>query len=230
MEGSDDKGRSLMTTSKRDLEIFSDHCVFTRSIYLHAKYLFESSTVEDKALMERTASVFFSDLNRLLIEYVILQVCKITDPAQDRRKNDNQSIAFLLQHYDLTCDPAASKQLNELHARLQAFRDKLRPARDKLISHSDRQSILAGSPLGAATDQEWAQFWLDLQEVVRIIHQIVVGGPPFYLNGVTGLSDAGGLLKALRESAYFHELLNSGDPAVADSCIKLTLSGLILDA
>jgi len=45
-----------------------------RSIYLHARELFETSSADDKALMGATASTFFGDLNRVLNEYVILQV------------------------------------------------------------------------------------------------------------------------------------------------------------
>src|SRR5262249_57540719 len=45
-----------------------------RSIYLHARELFETSSADDKALMGATASTFFGDLNRVLNEYGILQV------------------------------------------------------------------------------------------------------------------------------------------------------------
>ena len=75
---------------------------------------------------------------------MILQVCKITDAARDFRKNDNHTIAFLLQHYDFSGDPATTQRLAQLDARLQAFRQKLLPARNKFISHSDRDAILAG--------------------------------------------------------------------------------------
>ena len=54
-----------MNNSTQDIEIFTDHCVFMRSIYLHGKLLFETSTTDDKARMERAAHVFFSDLNRI---------------------------------------------------------------------------------------------------------------------------------------------------------------------
>src|SRR5262249_21120047 len=70
-------------------------------------------------------------------------------------------------------------------------------ARNKLISHLDRDSILAGHLLGAATDQEWGQFWLDLQDFIYIVHRKVIGSS-FYLNGEAGRSDAGDLLKALK--------------------------------
>jgi hypothetical protein len=96
---------SNLTTVERgkpdeDIVIFANHCVFVWSLYLHGKTLFENSGDDDKGRMERTAPVLFGDLNRMFNEYVILQVCKITEPAKDFRKNYNHTIAFLLQHYD----------------------------------------------------------------------------------------------------------------------------------
>jgi len=182
----------------QDIEIFANYCVFMRSIYLHARELFETSSAEDKALMGITAGTFFGDLNRVLNEYAILQVCKITDPAHDIRNNDNHTIAFLLEDYDF--DPPILKRLNDLHASMQAFREKILPARHKLISHLDRAAILAGHPLGAANDEDWSQFWLDLQDFIYIVHREVIGSS-FYLNGEAGRSDAGDLLKALRHGS-----------------------------
>jgi AbiU2 len=182
----------------QDIEIFANHCVFMRSIYLHARELFETCSADDRALMNATARTFFDDLNWVLNEYIILQVCKITDPAQDYRNNDNHTIAFLLQHYDFSNDPPTTlTRLEELRADLQAFREKLLPARNKLISHLDRDAILTGRPLGAASDEEWNQFWLDLQDFIYIVHRKIMGSS-FYLNGVAGQSDAGDLLKVLR--------------------------------
>jgi hypothetical protein len=206
-----------------DIAIFANHCVIMRSIYLHAKILFEDSTDEDKARMSRAAPTFFGDINRMFVEYMILQVCKITDPAQDFRKNDNHTIAFLLQHYDFSADPATIQRLAQLDARLQAFREKLLPARNKLISHSDRDAILAGQALGGAPQSAWEEFWLDLQDVVCIIYEKVFG-TTFYINGVAMLSDADGLLKALKHGACFDQLLDGGDPALTRRCADLALS------
>jgi hypothetical protein len=206
-----------------DIAIFADHCVFMRSIYLHGKILFEASTGEDKARMSLAAPTFFGDINKMFVEYIILQVCKITDPTQDFRGNDNHTIAFLLQHYDFSADPAKMERLAQLDARLQAFRQNLLPARNKLISHSDRDTILAGQALGGAPQGEWDEFWLNLQDVVCIIYEKVFG-TPFYLNGVAMLSDADGLLKALKHGACFDQLLNGGDPALTRRCADLALS------
>jgi hypothetical protein len=105
-----------------------------------------------------------------------------------------------VQHYDFSNDPLISERLNNLHAKTQAFAAKLRPARNKLISHADRAAISAGLALGAATDQEWNQFWLDLEDFIWIVHWKVIGSS-FRLNAVGGLSDAGDLLKTLRHGS-----------------------------
>lgn len=66
-----------------DISIFINDCVFARSIYLHGLALFEQSTDRDKQRMSRTAEVLSGDLWQVIREYMILQVCKMTDPARD---------------------------------------------------------------------------------------------------------------------------------------------------
>jgi hypothetical protein len=99
----------------------------------------------------------------------------------------------------------------------------LLPARNKLISHSDRVAIMAGWALGGAPQSEWDEFWLNLQDIVSIIHE-KVSGTPLYINGVAALSDADGLLKALRHGACFDQLVDSDDTALAHKCANLVLS------
>src|SRR5271166_3131119 len=96
------KNLSIVPTANpdEDIAIFAENCVFMRSIYLHGQTLFDRSTADDKDRMARTANTLFGDLSRMFVEYMILQVCKITDPAKDARNNDNHTVAFLLQHYD----------------------------------------------------------------------------------------------------------------------------------
>jgi hypothetical protein len=89
-----------------------------------------------------------------------------------------------------------------------------------LISHADRGARLAGNPLGGVAEGDWNQFWLDLQDFVCLIHLKVLGGP-FYLNAVAGLTDAHGLLKALKHAECFDEL--SSDPSLTQRCADLAL-------
>lgn len=203
----------------QDIVRFAHHCAFMRSIYSHLKELFEYSDGEEKNRMKRTAPILFSDLNHILIEYVILQVCKVTDPVK-QGANENQTAAFMLKHYDFQNEPQSLQRLIELCDRLKAFRQKVLPARNKLISHADREAIRAGVLLGKAPNEDWEKFWDHLQEFVTIIHEKVVGHPfPFE----TG-SDANGLLKALKYSECFEVLLRDNDQTVAKRARDLALA------
>jgi hypothetical protein len=183
-----------MLNLAQDVKILAGYCVFMRSIFLHNRILFEESTGEQKEMMSRVADIFFGDLSSMLRENIILQVCRITDPAKDARGNENLTIDFLLQHF--VGEPAIKRQLDELNNKLQAFRLRILPARNKLISHLDREAIRSGAPLGGVPDSEWNEFWSNLQGLVYIIYDKVVGEPPPYINAAAQ-SDADGLLNSL---------------------------------
>ena len=202
-----------------DITVFSENCVFVRSLYLHGKGLFERSTDNERRRMENAAPVFFGDLNRIIIKHVILEVCKMTDPAHDFRKNDNLTIAFLVEHYGLSED----MRLAALVAGLDAFRQKVVAARNKIISHSDRLAIHAGTALGSVSDGDWNQFWLDLQDAVSIIHKHAHGSE-FYINAVGGLSDVDGLHKALKHAECLRQIMDEGDSALVHRCADLAMS------
>jgi hypothetical protein len=199
-----------------DIGAFAHHCVYMRSVYLHGKALFETSSAEDRVRMSVAAPILFPDINRVLIEYTILQVCRITDAAKDRQGNENHTVAFLLAKYDFSGDPNKQRRLADLNGAIQAFREKLLPARHKRIAHADRGAVFDLASYGQAPDQEWSQFWLNLQDLVLIIYE-KVHGEPFYINGGM-LSDADGLLKALKEAACFTQLINGGDAALTHRC------------
>jgi hypothetical protein len=184
-----------MLNLAQDVKILAGYCLFMRSIFLHNRILFEESTSQQKEIMSRVANIFFDDLSSMLRENIILQACRITDPAKDARGNDNLTIDFLLQHF--VGEPATKRRLDELNNKLQAFRLRILPARNKLISHLDSEAIRSGVPLGGVPDSEWNEFWLNLQDLVYILYDKVVGEPSPYINAVAQ-SDAGGLLHSLQ--------------------------------
>jgi hypothetical protein len=78
----------------------------------------------------------------------------------------------------------------------------------KFIGHLDLEAALGRKSLGSASIAAWRKFWLDLQDFVAIMHRRYVDARgTFYLNGVGNISDAELLLKAVKESTYFHAAL-----------------------
>lgn len=183
------------TNTAEDIKAFASQCVLMRSIYMHQKILFELSTKTEKEIMDRTARFFFQDVNLVFRHFLILQVRKITESSN----HDNLTIHFLLGCYDFTAEPQKLKTLQDLNDKMQKFSDKLKPARNKIVSHLDRGTILDGSPLGKVDEGEWTQFWLDLDEFVCALYEKSFGHT-MHINEVVGWPDAALLLKALSRS------------------------------
>lgn len=189
-----------------DVEAFSSACVSLRAFGRHFQIIFEGSDLK-RELLQSISPTFFKDLNILLIEHLILQICKITDPEETMGRK-NLTIKFLLQNSDFSSTPGDLDNLKCLSESMHNFRTKILPARHKLIGHLDRESVLLGQSLGGADQSDWHQFWLDLQDFLQIIHKRYVDpSGHFYLNGIGYISDADSLIKALKESTYFHVLL-----------------------
>jgi transcriptional regulator with XRE-family HTH domain len=193
--------------SAADVDAFSQFCVSLRSFWRHYQIVFEGTDLQ-RELLQSVAHTFFGDLNALLIEHLILQICKITDPEESMGRK-NLTIKFLLNNSDFSSAPGELDKLKQLSDSMHGFRAKIVPARNRLIGHLDRESVLLGQPLGGADKSEWNQFWLDLQDFLYIVrkHYIDPRGH-FYLNGIASLSDADSLVKALKESTYFHTILD----------------------
>ena len=120
----------------------------------------------------------------------------------------NLTVDFLVKHSDFSGAPADKPTIESLRDKLHAFRAKILPARHKRISHLDRAAALNTGYLGAAPDEDWNEFWLDLQAFVRIFHKRYVDGSyNLNINGIAMLTDAEFLIKALQESTYFQNLL-----------------------
>jgi hypothetical protein len=185
---------------------FVDHCVILRAFWTHYQTLFEGSDLK-RELLQNTANTFFRDLNLMLIEHLILQICKLTDPEITMGKR-NLTIPFLVNIADFSQHRAERAKLQKAAARIGKFRERILPARNKFIGHLDLEAALGRKSLGGASVAAWRKFWLDLQEFVGLLHKRYVNSRmTFYLNGVDRLSDAELLIKAVKESTYFHAAL-----------------------
>jgi hypothetical protein len=83
---------------------------------------------------------------------------------------------------------------------LENFGKKLRPARDKIISHFDRRTIHDGKPLGGAEPEEWARYWSDLEQFVEILYQRYFD-MTVHIRAATASTDAAVLRGVLEERA-----------------------------
>lgn len=184
--------------TKTDVERLLTICGDARAIYMHYRTLFEPDNPHH-TVFSATAPIFFGDINLMFVKYIVLEACKLGDPAEDFRGNENLSVDFFVKHSDFSTASAQFDDLKFRASRLHAFITKLKPARDKSISHLDRATISSGvRGLGGADTDEWNSFWLDLQAFVKILCERYLGEPICFNGGAN--SDADWLVEMLRRA------------------------------
>lgn len=193
--------------TRRDVKKFIDHCVILRGFWIHYQTVFEGSDLK-RELLQNTAHLFFHDLRLMLVEHLILQICKLSDHEVTMGRR-NLTIEFLMNNSDFSASPRELAKLEKIASRIEAFHKRILPARNRLISHLDLEAALGRKSLGVAPRAAWQRFWLDLQDFASIFYKRYVDSKsPFYLNAVSRMSDADQLIKAVKESAYFRALLH----------------------
>jgi hypothetical protein len=201
-----------ITATKEDVEAFAGSCVLLRSQWVHFTTLFEGSDLK-RELLHTTAPTFFGDLNRLLIEHTVLHICRLTDGAKTMGRK-NLTANFLVEYSDWSNAPGTLAKVKPINDSIHNFRERILPARNWFIAHHDLSAVRLDQPLGAASDAEWKQFWLDLQEFLELMyHHHVDPDSHFYLNAVAGMSDAVSLLTALRNAKLFEAVMSDREIA-----------------
>lgn len=185
------------------IEAFCEECVWLHSIRKHFADLFESNEQRDRLLSE-VANTLFHDLNLVLIEYILLQQCKLTDPASSGVDKDNLTTNFILQ---LDWTPETKKFLQEQNEVLLKFRQEIVDARRKLVAHLDLKARLQPLSLGQFSESDEAAFWLALQGFVNAAHDEAIGGP-FEINAAMQEGDVASLIHSLKDAADYNDLVN----------------------
>ena len=190
-----------------DVKTITNYCVHLRSVWCHYQTLFEEGELR-RTMLHRVAPIFFGDLNLLLIEHLVLQICKLTDPKTTMGR-ENLTLDYLVANADFAA-PAEQAIAITLRDRINAFRTTIVPARNKLISHLDRESVMAGTALGAADNAAWELFWSDLDALLDLFNRLFADPPgPFILSDVGMISDADSAVKAVREGTFFQAALGA---------------------
>lgn len=190
------------------VKAFCEDCVWLHSVRKHFADLFESND-ERARLLFAVANSFFHDLNLILIEYLILQKCKLTGPASSGTDKDNLTTNFILQ---LEWSSETKKALQEQNKILLAFRGKLLDARRKLVAHIDLPARLGSAALGDFSSADEVQFWEALQIFVNAAHHEAIGGP-FEINAAIQEGDVQSLIHHLKD-AVDYSLLMEEEPSL----------------
>ena len=117
--------------------------------------------------------VFFSDLGDVMAEYIMLQMCRLMDPAETHVKGglaENLTLKNLLKTLPLSS--AVKDKLQLKVNRMDVICEPLKEARNKIIAHIDKKTALENKPLGILKDHDEYQEWFTLlAEIVDEMHR-----------------------------------------------------------
>ena len=208
---------SGVIATKEDVQAFANSCVLLRSQWMHFTALFEGSDLK-RELLQSTAPTFFGDLNSLWIEHLVLHICRLTDEPQTMGRK-NLTVKFLIEHSDWSDALDILAKLKPISESIHNFRKRILPARKWFIAHLDLSAVRRQEPIGAASEAEWKQFWLDLQDFLQLMFQHHVDvDSHFYLNGIAHMSDANSLLNAMRNAKLFEAVMS--DPEIVTRALR----------
>lgn len=170
-----------MTKSKHALSAaivlsFCTLCDKAHEYWLKHLELFDNNP-RNTELMKSFAGEEMRRLSIISQECGLLQLVKLHDRAV---MNGNKTLGI---HYVLTYggwSASVRPRLDALAKELDDFAKQLLGARNKILSHNDLDTILAGAPLGAFANGADVEYFKALQEFVDTVHDEVIGGPwPF---------------------------------------------------
>ena len=113
--------------TRKDVQAFVESCVSVRSQWMHFRTLFEGADLK-RELLQTTAPTFFADLRGLLIEHMVLHICRLTDGAQTMGRK-NLTTKFLVEYSDWSNAPDTFAKAKAINDSIHNFRDRIVSAR-----------------------------------------------------------------------------------------------------
>jgi AbiU2 len=173
---------------------FREECIWLQSCYNTYKALYVGPHAVRGDLLWATAPIFFYDLSVILVDYIYLLIGRVTDPATTRGQANLTVAAIdtMLAEAGLITDA-----IKNCSTGMHRYRELIKPARDKLIAHLDRDTVLAAKTLGEHSPEEARGFFDNLHRYIDEVG-IAIGVGPLDISGTGASGDALDLLKVLR--------------------------------
>lgn len=185
---------------------FVKTCERIRIDRIEYQTLFEHSDKRIELLSE-VAQVFFARIQEIFIEYILLQYCKLTDPARMATKNETRDNLTTNGILSLGWSEKTKQIMIEKNIIMQEFTGKIRTARNRIIGHFDQKTIVYSQPLGEFEESEEWSFWKALNAFVNAAHTEEYGRPIEIINIPGCHGDAGDLIGALVDAVDYSDIV-----------------------
>ena len=197
--------------------IFCDRVFHLKQLHHIYTELFENNNT--LSIMEKIAHAFFFDINNILIDYFLLEVAKLTDPSCSQQgKYENFTINNLLETIDWPQEHLI--ELESLNEIVMSFRKYIEPARNKILSHYDKKTLVSNRTIGAFKEGEDQKLLQALEKMRNTMHKAVFGEIlgdmiPFHNGDVLDFK------KALERAIAFKKLFSESKGADLDRLVNL---------
>jgi hypothetical protein len=166
--------KSMHALSASVVVAFCALCDKAHEYWLNHLELFDNNP-RNAELCDSSAGEEWKRLSVISQEYGLLQIVKLHDDAV-MNGNITLGIDYVLTYGGWS--DSVRPRLEALARELHVFGSPLRRGvRNKILSHNDLATIVAGATLGEFADGADEKYFKALQEFVNIVHDQVVGGP-----------------------------------------------------
>jgi hypothetical protein len=183
---------------EKAVERFCEQYAWLRVVFDEYRILYEKGQPRCD-LLDEVARNFFRNLNRILVEYVLLQISKLTDPPRSG-EDDNLTVKYILKL--VSAEDRKELGLDDLSVNIHSIRPYIREARNKLIAHLDTSTVLSRKTVGEIPEGVLNSFWNSLKEFVDRVHKHYFGG---ILGDVVNLTNAEDLVEALKRAVHYKD-------------------------
>lgn len=171
---------------------FREQCIWLQTCYNTHAALFESGEKTTR-ILSSAAHLFFRDLNLILVEYCLLQVCRLTDPPQSLGK-DNLTVKHI--NLLLQAEGLLTSDISTAADGLAHYRSLINDSRNWIISHADKRTLINDLPIGQHTEADVSAFFENLYRYVDSVG-IAIGVGPLDFRTTSGAGDALDLVRKL---------------------------------
>ncbi len=157
--------------SKTIVKKFCQLCQDSYDAWRTHRVLFHKNPREAE-LIKLPAGKALIRLSIIAQEYALHQLSKLHDPAVQKDRV-NLGIDYMVRFGGW--DKSMKVKLQSLQKQLDELPKKIRPVRNKILSHNDLETFLNEPTLGAFPDEEDTEYFKTLEIFVNIVHENVIG-------------------------------------------------------
>jgi AbiU2 len=182
--------------------------------------LFEQDA-QGTELCVKYAPLFFADFSRIITRALVLQICRLTDPAGSGDRT-NLTTNYILKK--LRWPENVRADLARLNDLLMDFREKLDEARNKRIAHNDLPSQLSRLAMGTFEPGADVKFFTDLQDFFDLAYRHVHGRPaPAIRAGIS--TDTYKVIRAIEKAILYDRCPRCTEDRRASDVLDFTPPG-----